>query len=149
MNEPLSHDIVLDCSVEHAFETFTRRVNLWWPLGHRRFEVSTFYCDPKPGGMLTEVSDTGDKFVWADLIQVDPPTSLVFAWHPGKNTTPTRTDILFQSFGRHATRILLTHSEGDAALGPDWSKRAILFNRGWTAVLTAIQGFIKTEGERR
>lgn len=147
MNEPLFHDVVLRCSIAHAFETFTRRANLWWPLGHRKYDVSTFFCEPKLGGELVEVSHSGERFVWADLTLVDAPNTLEMAWHPGKNTIPTKTKVLFQALGPNETRVQVTHTEGDAALGPDWSKRAVLFNSGWTVVLGAIHTFIEAERE--
>ncbi len=148
MNEPLTHDIVLRCSLEHAFDTFTQRVNLWWPLAHRKFDVSTFYCEPVQGGALTEISNSGERFIWADLTDIDRPHTVELAWHPGKNTHPTKTEIVFQAVGPHETRIQLTHSEGHSDLGTDWPKRAALFDRGWTAVLAAIHEFIETERER-
>lgn len=146
MHEPLFHELTLQCSIEHAYQTFTDRVNLWWPLGHRRFDSSTFYFDTNVGGELLEITAAGDRFVWANTLSADQPRAITLAWHPGKKYHPTTTKISFEAIGPHETHISLEHSEGEADLGADWSTRAALFSRGWTAVLRALHDFIKTEG---
>ena len=36
MDEVLVRTIALACPVEHAFDVFTDKIDLWWPRGHRR-----------------------------------------------------------------------------------------------------------------
>lgn len=148
MIEPLVHQVRLRCSIGHAFETFTQRVDLWWPRDHRRFEDSTMTCKPEIGGSITELGPNGARFSFADITAIDAPNTLVLAWHPGKSSAPTQTDIAFEALGPHETRITVTHTEGEAALGNEWPKRAILFNRGWLAVLNAVQELIEKEGKQ-
>ena len=31
--EAIRRSVTVNCSVEHAFETFTERIHEWWPLG--------------------------------------------------------------------------------------------------------------------
>ena len=36
--EAIKRSVTVDCSVEHAFETFTERIADWWPLGKHSIE---------------------------------------------------------------------------------------------------------------
>lgn len=146
MPEPLVHNIALRCSVEHAFAVFTQRVDLWWPPSHRRLENSTLHYDARTGGQLREHAPSGEVFVWADVLHIDPPHEIRIAWHPGKITEPTQTLITFTADGPHGAQVKVVHTEGEAALGDQWSHRAALFNAGWGAVLPAFADFIHQEG---
>ncbi|MEM9580195.1 MAG: SRPBCC domain-containing protein [Pseudomonadota bacterium] len=149
MPEPLVHAMDLACSAEHAFEVFLRRIDLWWPPGHRKFKGSRFACTPEVGGQITEYAPDGTCFVWADITAIDPPHRLVLGWHPGKITAPTRSDITFASAGPGRSRVTVTHSEADAALGGAWPQRAALFSAGWTAVLSALADHISPDPTSR
>lgn len=145
MGDPLVHSVTLQCSAAHAFDVFTRHVDLWWPKGHRRFERSALRHDAAVGGQLIEQATTGEQFVLADVVAVEPPHRIELAWHPGKLTQPTRTLITFAEDGAHRVHVTVTHSEGEAGMGDAWPQKAALFSRGWTSVLTALDEFIKRE----
>lgn len=145
MNEALVHSVTLDCSVAHAFQVFTQQVDLWWPKGHRRFEESSLQHDVRVGGKLIEQAANGERFVLADIVAIEPPHQIELAWHPGKLTNPTRTLVTFSADGAHRANVVVTHSEGHAAMGDAWPQRAALFDKGWNAVLAALDDFIKLE----
>ena len=147
MPEPLTHDVILKCSVAHAFETFTQRVDFWWPKRHRKFEASTLRHDTHAGGQLVERSANGEVFVIADVVACDPPQQVTLSWHPGKITEPTQTVVTFSASGPNETHVRVVHSEGNGGLGENWAHRAALFNKGWSAVLTAISAIINQEGQ--
>jgi uncharacterized protein YndB with AHSA1/START domain len=146
MSEVLVHEITLACSVDHAFDVFTSKVDLWWPKGHRRFASSTLRHDAVIGGQLIETATTGEEFILADVLACERPFSITLAWHPGKITAPTQTHITFQETGPHQAHVRVEHSEATAALGDQWDSRAALFNKGWQVVLAAMDHFI-TEGK--
>lgn len=147
MPEPLTHDVILKCSVTHAFETFTQRVDLWWPKGHRKLDASTLHHDTHTGGLLVERAANGEVFVIADIVACDPPHHITLSWHPGKITEPTLTVVTFSASGPQETHVRVVHSEGNADLRETWALRAALFNKGWTAVLNAISAFVNQEGQ--
>ena len=96
-----------------------------------------------------EVAASGDTFVLADILDYDPPGRITLAWHPGKTTAPTHSEITFTATGPHSAHIRVVHSEGAAALGADWPARAALFSKGWTAVLAGVATYIETEGQEQ
>ena len=143
MTEPLVHEIDVACPIDHAFATFTEKVDLWWPKGHRRFDVSTLHHDAFEGGQLIERSPNGEAFVLADVTVCTPPHRIELDWHPGKITAPTKTVVTFKALSDAEVRVTVTHSEGAAKLGAEWPTRAALFDRGWSAVLTEFKNFIE------
>ncbi len=149
MAEPLVHEVRLNCSVDHAFEVFTRLVDIWWPIGHRRFPASKLHYDVREGGQLVERGARGEQFVLADVVTCTPPHLIEMLWHPGKISQPTTTVIRFTSHGAHEAQVTVTHTEGAAELGETWATRAVLFNKGWAAVLSALSDFIGKEGRAR
>lgn len=141
MSEALHFSVHLNCSIEHAFEVFTSRVNLWWPPGHRRFEGSTLTLEARAGGRFFESAASGEEAVLGEVLSCEPPNSISYTWHPGKITGPTLVKITFQQ-EQTQTLVQVEHSEGDSALGDQWPSRAVLFNKGWDAVLGRLREFI-------
>lgn len=141
MSEPLVKSMKLRCSIEHAFETFTAKVDLWWPSSHRRFKVSKISFDAVERGQVLERAPTGETFVFADVRGCDAPNRIFLEWHPGKSGNPTDVTITFRQDGAF-TSIEVVHTEGKAALGPLWDSRVALFATGWLAVIDALSGHI-------
>ena len=132
------------CSLEHAFATFTARLDLWWPRGHRRFEDGRLALEPRVGGRFFDRSPDGAEAVLGQVVLWEPPRALVYTWKPGSITEPTTVEVRFVAEGDH-TRVDVLHREGDAALGAQWLERVALFTRGWGAVLPAFAA--AAEGE--
>ena len=94
-----------------------------------------------------ERAANGEVFVIADVVACDPPQQVTLSWHPGKITEPTQTVVTFSASGPNETHVRVVHSEGNGGLGENWAHRAALFNKGWSAVLTAISAIINQEGQ--
>lgn len=138
MNDPLLKSIKINCAPDHAFATFTEKVDLWWPRSHRKFERSTLTLDATPGGQFTERASDGRSATLGDVISCTPPQQITFTWNPGKITGPTEVTITFQAQG-DATVVHVEHIEGSSDLGDAWETRVALFAKGWTSVLAALQ----------
>lgn len=133
------------CSVEHAFEVFTRRVDDWWPRGHRRFDDSVLRLEGGVEGRLVEVSRSGEEHELGGVLAWEPPHLLRFAWRLGAPPqAPTLATIRFTEEGE-LTLVAVEHVEGPHAL-PDWTATSALFARGWTHVLAALADQLAAAG---
>lgn len=148
MNEPYETSITLRCNVEHAFDAFIDKVDLWWPKSHRRFEHSSFSLDARVGGKLVERADDGSEMVFGDVLSCERPKTIRLSWYPGKISRPTEVTITFVGKGDHTT-VRVVHAEGDGDMGSRWEERVALFSSGWAAILSALDDFTGAFGTER
>jgi uncharacterized protein YndB with AHSA1/START domain len=124
--EPVRKTVTVDCSVEHAFRTFTERIGEWWPLeihsvgaeilGVRPISVS---FEGASGGRLVERMDDGQEAPWANVLAWEAPHRLVLAWNPNpRRTIPTEIEVTFTQDEAGRTRVDLEH-RGWERLGPE------------------------------
>jgi len=141
MNEPLRKSIRVRCAVTHAFDVFTKQVDLWWPPGHRRFDDSRIRLEPIIGGRFLERAANGDEFELGEVVTCDPPNGIAYTWNPGKGAGPTLVSVNFAPDSA-GTLVEIIHSEGNSALAEQWKERVALFDRGWDIVLPAFGTFV-------
>ena len=137
MAEPLRREVRVRCSIEHAFEVFTARIDLWWPPGHRRFETSQLHLEAAVGGRFFERSSSGEEAKLGEVIRCEPPHHISYTWFPGALDKPTQVDVTFAAAGEE-TIVNVVHSEAESGLGSLWFDRMKLFQRGWEHVLAAF-----------
>lgn len=140
MDEFLTRTISLDCGVGHAFETFTAKIDLWWPRGHRKHRDGMLRLD---GTALIDRAPDGSEWTMATVVEIDPPSLLRLDWYPGSPAAPTAVEIRFSGDDEH-TEIVVTHRPlaGSAAI---WPQRVALFEQGWSTVLSALKAFIEED----
>lgn len=144
MSEPLRRTVRVRVPVAHAFDTFTSRLDLWWPPGHRRFKASRLFLEARVGGRFFERSDTGEEARLGEVLHCEPPHRITYTWFPGALTAPTEVDVRFTEHGEH-TVVEVTHAEGRSGLGEAWPQRVELFGRAWAHVLPAFARFVDPE----
>jgi uncharacterized protein YndB with AHSA1/START domain len=81
--EPLELEFRVACPVDRAFEVWTTRTSLWWPVSH---SVSaepglTITFEPVPGGRIFERTPLGVEHDWGEVLAWEPPHRLVYLWH--------------------------------------------------------------------
>ncbi|MEO7223195.1 MAG: SRPBCC domain-containing protein [Devosia sp.] len=140
MDEILTRTISLNCSVEHAFDVFTGKIDLWWPLGHRKHRDGTLRLD---AGALIDRSPDGAEWTMATIAEIDPPSLLRLDWYPGSPAAPTSVEIRFIG-DVSRTEIVVTHRPL-LETKSIWPQRVELFERGWNSVLPALKAFIEEE----
>lgn len=140
MDEILSRTISLKCGVDHAFDVFTRRIDLWWPRAHRKHRDGALRLD---GSALVDRAPDGSEWIMATVAEIDPPALLRLDWYPGSPGAPTAVEIRFSGNHEHA-EIAVTHRPL-LETKSIWPQRAELFESGWTAVLPAIKAFIEEQ----
>ena len=138
--EAIHRTVSVNCSVEHAFETFTDRIHDWWPLSNYSIEAGETGSPPEtvvfdgPGGRVYERTTKGEELEWAKVLAFEPPHRLVLAWNPNREDRPrTEIEVTFvDEDGK--TRVDLEHRGWDR-LGDQAAEAKEGYSQGWQAVL--------------
>ena len=145
MIAPLRIAFDLDCSPDHAFETWTRKATAWWPpehtVSHERGASIVF--EPRVGGRIFERTTRGEEIEWGQIVEWDPPRSLRYVWHIA--TDPANATDVVIAF-RHAprgTRVEIEHGGWDrlGEIGQAWRDTN---QAGWDGVLPAYTEAVRT-----
>lgn len=144
MTDALRKSIRVRCSIEHAFNTFTSKIDQWWPPGHRRFDGSRLCLEAVVGGRFFERATNGEESRLGDVLACEAPHKISYTWYPGAVSEPTLVEVRFTTDGE-ATVVNIVHSAANSALGELWPERVALFTRGWTLVLGAFSIFAEAE----
>lgn len=144
MADILTRTIEIACPVDHAFDVFTTRIDLWWPRGHRRNRDATLSLDPVAGGQLLERAPDGSEWTMGRVLEAEPPHRLRLDWFPGSPAAPTSVDIRFAETSV-GTTITVTHRALTADAEAIWPARVAQFEKGWDTVLPALQMLIENE----
>lgn len=140
MSRSVVATIEVHCSQLHAFEVFTTQVDLWWPVGHRKFgkfgksDQSVMRFAREVGGRFLERSSTGEEVELGKILGWEPPDRFAYSFYPGAIDKPTEVEVTFRSHGDH-TVVTVTHAEAKSDLGDLWGDRAAGFLRAWDHVL--------------
>lgn len=136
--EPVRTSVTVGCTVEHAFEVFTSRLDTWWPM--RTHSVSQerttgVTIEPGVGGEVYEVRDDGERCAWGRVLAWEAPQRFVITWHPGRAPeTAQEVEVRFVADG-DGTRVELEHRNW-AALGAEAEEKRNNYAGGWATVLT-------------
>jgi uncharacterized protein YndB with AHSA1/START domain len=141
--EVLVRTIDLNCSVEHAFQAFTDKIDLWWPRGHRRNREAALHLEARDGGDLIERTADGSEWTMGHVTSIEPPHRLSLDWYPGSPAAPTSVDIVFAP-KNDGTEITVTHRALSLETKSIWPQRVATFTTGWDTVLPALKHFIET-----
>jgi uncharacterized protein YndB with AHSA1/START domain len=138
--EAIHRTVTVDCSVEHAFETFTERMHEWWPLATHSIEFGETGSAPEtvifdgPGGRVYERTTKGEELDWAQVTAFEPPHRFVLAWNPSREERPrTEIEVTFVDEGGK-TRVDLEH-RGWERLGAIAVEARDSYSQGWQTVL--------------
>jgi uncharacterized protein YndB with AHSA1/START domain len=125
------------CSVEDAFQVFTDHIGSWWPLATKSVGLEhavNLVLEPRRGGRVYEQVRGGDEHEWGEVLAWEPPSRLVFSWHPGRSReTGQEVEVLFSASGLE-TRVDLEHRGWERLVGPTGEIPAH-FVSGWEEAL--------------
>jgi uncharacterized protein YndB with AHSA1/START domain len=134
--EVVRKTVTVGCSVEEAFRVFTAEATSWWPVEtHSIHEtVREIVFEPREGGGVYEVSESGERGHWATVLTWEPPARLVLAWNiRNAEAEPTEVEVRFLPEG-DATRVELEH-RGWERLAERGAEKRGNYDSGWDAVL--------------
>ncbi len=84
---PIRHSIEVSVPPDRAFRIFTESMDSWWPLATHSIDsgrVTGCVFEGAEGGRIFETLDDGTIRLWGTVTTWDPPTYMVFSWHPGR-----------------------------------------------------------------
>jgi uncharacterized protein YndB with AHSA1/START domain len=147
MTEPLHLSFDVACTPEHAFATWTQRLDTWWPADHTVSgdAAARVILEGHPGGRIFERAPDGREHDWGRVLRWAPPTDLVYSWHlGGAPETATHVAIRFVGLGDTRTRVEIEHTgwEGLGADAPLWRNRN---QAGWDSLLPRFRTAIEKE----
>jgi len=135
--EPLNLDFELRCGAEHAFEVWTSRTSLWWPLSHSVSGADGLLVIIQPwvGGRIFERTPDGIEHEWGEVTLWEPPVRLRYIWHLRRDRADA-TDVLieFSPKGEDRCRVSIEHS-GWERLGEAATQWRQANRSGWGGVL--------------
>ena len=70
MIDPIEIDFTVACSPEHAFDVWTTRTTLWWPVEHTvsaEPDVAVS-IEPRVGGRIFERTPAGEEHAWGEVL---------------------------------------------------------------------------------
>lgn len=134
--EVIRKTVTVHCSVEEAFRVYTAEPLSWWPVETHSIhvDVAEIVFEPRLGGEVYEVSASGEKGHWAEVLEWDPPHRLVLAWNIlERKGSETEVEIRFLPEG-DGTRVVVEH-RGWERVVEDAAARRADYDSGWDFVL--------------
>jgi uncharacterized protein YndB with AHSA1/START domain len=134
--EVIKKTVTVDCAVEEAFRVFTSDALSWWPVeGHSiAGKVSEIVFEPRVGGEVYEVAESGGRGHWANVLEWDPPRRLLLAWNVlNREGQLTEVEVRF-SPEDGGTRVALEHRGWERVADNAEGKRDS-YDGGWSYVL--------------
>jgi uncharacterized protein YndB with AHSA1/START domain len=131
--KPIELSFEVACSPAHAFDTWTTRIDAWWPRSH---SVTADPClhvavEPFPGGRIFERTPAGEEHDWGAVLAYEPPRRFAYTWHLRQDRADaTDVEITFED-APGGTRVTIVH-DGWERLGGDKRERN---RRGWESLL--------------
>jgi uncharacterized protein YndB with AHSA1/START domain len=150
--EPIRRSIVVRAPVETAFETFTARLDSWWPLHvHSRavdrsededLVAQRVEFQPYVGGRVLEHLSNGEILPWGEVLGWSPPSRFVLAWKPNANANPpTEVEVRFTPDG-DGTLVELEH-RGWERLGEIAFEARSGYGAGWIPILERFRDAVQ------
>jgi uncharacterized protein YndB with AHSA1/START domain len=133
---PVVKTVRVACSVELAFEVFTREIGSWWPVATHSLageQVRELVFEERAGGAVYEVAGDGERGHWATVLEWEPPSRLVLSWEVVPGRTATELAVRFSADG-DGTRVDLEHRHWER-LGAEGRSVRERYESGWDVVL--------------
>ena len=142
---PVRRTLVVNTSVEDAFEVFTDEIDSWWPRTHHigRTDMKRIAIEGKANGRCYSEHIDGSEADWGRVLVWDPPGRLLLAWQVTHEwgsqpdlSKCSEIEVLFHPLGGETTRVELEHRFFNRAeVGGDAMRAAVDAPNGWNKVL--------------
>lgn len=141
--------VIVNVPQARAFEVFTQKHSLWWPLKthHIGADPQTVVIEPTAGGRWFERSGDGVECDWGRVLAWEPPYRLVLSWDIGSDWKydphlGTEVEIRFIAEGPEATRVELEHRGLERyGAASDMMRATFDSEGGWEGIL---RGYAQT-----
>jgi len=141
---------VVQASVEHAFEEFTRPIGGWWPRDHsHRDDQVLVGFEGKVGGKWFDLCFDGMKIDRGTILAWEPPHRLMLAWpltvDPDSGLETSELEVCFVPHLPGSARVDLEHRNMQRADDVDIVKRAFFAPYGWDLLVYNFQAYLASE----
>jgi uncharacterized protein YndB with AHSA1/START domain len=145
---PLVVEFDVAAGLDHAFDVWVSRTELWWPSGHTMSGAPTaIVFEPYAGGRIYERDGEGRELAWGEVLDWEPPTRVRYLWHLFfSRAEATEVEVSFAPTpGGTTVRLVQT---GWDALGDQGPVRRVRTVLGWAAVTEPYRRLMETTAER-
>ena len=130
--------------VDHAFATWTERIQMWWPRDHTLSGgPAAIVFDGRVGGRTFERTSDGNEHEWGVVTVWRPPDLLAYTWHLGVGPEgATTVSVRFSAIDRDRTVVEIEQSgwERLGAVAADLRRR----NRtGWESLVPNFRSVVE------
>ena len=148
--------IVVEASIERAFQVFTSEFDSIKPHEHNllQVEIAETVLEPHVGGYIYDRGVDGSECRWARMLAYEPPHRLVFSWDIGPRwqiePDPAKTsevEVRFIAEAPERTRVEIDHRNIDRH-GEGWEgvREGVASNEGWPLYLQRYAKLLAPEG---
>lgn len=133
---PIRREILVSADPETAFLVFTEKIGTWWPLAELSVhgaEASVAFV----GETLVESAPGAPDAIWGRVSVWDPPSRLVFSWHPGR--PPERASEVAVTFTEAGDRTLVRLEHAGWERFDDPALARAEYEHGWPLVLESYR----------
>ena len=146
----------VNAPADRAFAVFVDEFDRWWPRDWTwsKDRLKTIAIEPKMGGAGYELSEDGERQVWASVLAFDRPGHIVLAWQIGPDRSPegseatsSRLDVRFTPGEAGGTNVLLVHRDFFRH-GEGWEKyrEEMASAKGWPSIIGHYARAVDGEG---
>ena len=147
--------VVVNTPQAHAFETFTKNIDMWWPRAHHIGGKEPFVAvmEPRAGGRWFERVGDGSECMWGNVLAWESPRRVVLSWDINaewkyQRGLGTEVEVRFVSEGPEKTRVVLEHRKLERFGDKAEMMRAMFDGEGaWIATLEAF-ATVAAQGRR-
>jgi uncharacterized protein YndB with AHSA1/START domain len=142
---PVIKTVTVECTPDEAFRYFTADFNKWWPVAthsviaytsERKQKPTSAVFEQRRGGRIFERGDSGEEHIWGTVLVWEPPSRVVFSFHPGRDDQNAQSvEVRFSAVAK-GTEVVLSHT-GWELLGENAEKEREGYNRGWESAFVA------------
>ena len=119
--------IIVNATLEHAFDVFTAGFDSWWPRSHHigKSPMEKAVIEMRVGGRCYSTQVDGTDCDWGQILEWDPPHRFVLAWqithewgYQPDLSKSSEVEIRFTAQPGGGTRVDLEHRHFER-MGPD------------------------------
>jgi uncharacterized protein YndB with AHSA1/START domain len=141
----ITKQLVVNATIERAFDVFTARMGTWWPKEHHvgATPFAAIVIEPRVDGRWFERGTDGNEVQWGKVLVWQPPERFVLAWQLDATfqynpSLITEVDVRFTSLGPKSTRVDFEHRNLDRFGAEMLAKVGPMMDQGWGGILESF-----------
>lgn len=143
--------IIVNASVEHAFEEYTAPIGGWWPRDHSQQDNQILVeYERRVGGRWYDLCFDGQRLERGKILVWKPPHRLVVSWPLafGKDEAEYGASELEARFFAHrpgSARVYFEHRHMERTHDIDFIKKTFFSPYGWDLMVHNYQAYLASE----